>query len=224
MQIYWFTILALWFFIAAHVSFSIGRLLFNTSMPDQNTQHITDESLCDCVMRFLGRAVLHFDTLKFVPKVPIDNHRSSINLASSENRAMFGSANGLSPVGCQAITRTNDDVSRIRQLETNVIYHWIKYYVRRCLLRNDDHSVPASKLLTIWGRVTHICISTLYLQRLVAWSAPSHCLNHAICWHIVNWATGNKFQWNWVQHIFHSRKLIYIYIYVCVCVCVIWEM
>ena len=29
---------------------------------------------------------------------------------------------------------------------------------------------------------------------LVAWTAPSHYLNH--CWNIVNWALRNKFQWN----------------------------
>ena len=29
---------------------------------------------------------------------------------------------------------------------------------------------------------------------LVAWTAPSHYLNH--CWNIVNWALGNNLQWN----------------------------
>ena len=29
---------------------------------------------------------------------------------------------------------------------------------------------------------------------LVAWTAPSHYLNQ--CWNIVNWALGNKLQWN----------------------------
>ena len=48
--------------------------------------------------------------------------------------------------------------------------------------------------------VPHICVGELgqhwfrYMYRLVACSAPSHCLNH--CWLIVNWTPGNKFQWN----------------------------
>ena len=33
-----------------------------------------------------------------------------------------------------------------------------------------------------------------FRQWLVAWSAPSHCLNQ--CWNIVNWTLENKFQWN----------------------------
>ena len=33
-----------------------------------------------------------------------------------------------------------------------------------------------------------------YRKWLVAWTAPSHYLNH--CWNIVNWTLWNKLQWN----------------------------
>ena len=53
-------------------------------------------------------------------------------------------------------------------------------------------------VITHWGRVTHICVSPLcwywFRQFLVAWSAPSHCLNR--WWFIINWDIGNIFQWN----------------------------
>ena len=53
--------------------------------------------------------------------------------------------------------------------------------------------------LTHWVWMRHICVSKLYQHWfrywLVAWLAPSHYLNK--CWDIiVNWAFGNKFQWN----------------------------
>ena len=35
---------------------------------------------------------------------------------------------------------------------------------------------------------------TIIGSRLVAWTAPNHCLNQ--CWNIVNWTLRNKFQWN----------------------------
>ena len=64
-----------------------------------------------------------------------------------------------------------------------------------------------SNALTHWGRLTHICVSRLchhwFRQWLVAWPAPSHCLNQ--WWNIVNWTLGNKFRWNHYQNN-HSRK------------------
>ena len=54
------------------------------------------------------------------------------------------------------------------------------------------------KDLTNLPVVTHICISESgqhWLREwLVAYSAPSHCLNQ--CWIIVNWTLRNKRQWN----------------------------
>ena len=48
--------------------------------------------------------------------------------------------------------------------------------------------------LTHWGRVTHIRVIKLGHH----WPAPSYYLNQ--CWNIVNWALGNKFQWNFNQN------------------------
>ena len=41
-----------------------------------------------------------------------------------------------------------------------------------------------------------------FWEWLVAWSAPSLCLNQ--CWNIINWTLGNKLQWNYNRnfHIF----------------------
>ena len=62
----------------------------------------------------------------------------------------------------------------------------------------------AAKLLTHWGRVTHICVSKLTIfssdKWLVTWPAPSHYLNQ--CWNIVNWTLGNKLQWNLNRNLF----------------------
>ena len=44
--------------------------------------------------------------------------------------------------------------------------------------------------LTHWGRVMHMCVSTTNQHC----SAPSHYLNQS--WHVVNWLSGNIFQWN----------------------------
>ena len=48
--------------------------------------------------------------------------------------------------------------------------------------------------LSHWGRVMHRCITKLghhwFRQWLVAWPAPSHCLNQ--WWNIVNWTTDEK--------------------------------
>ena len=49
--------------------------------------------------------------------------------------------------------------------------------------------------------VPPMCISELgqhWFRRLVAYSAPSHYLNH--CWVIVNWTLRNKHQWNLNQN------------------------
>ena len=48
----------------------------------------------------------------------------------------------------------------------------------------------------------HICVRELgqhwFRSWLVAWSTPSQYLNK--CWKVVNWAIGNKFQWNFNQN------------------------
>ena len=53
--------------------------------------------------------------------------------------------------------------------------------------------VQVFQCITHWGQVTHTRISKLehiwFRYWLVAWSAPSHCLNQ--CWNIVNWTLGN---------------------------------
>ena len=47
--------------------------------------------------------------------------------------------------------------------------------------------------------MTHTWPSHHYFRKWhVAWSVPSHSLKQ--CWHIVNWTTGNKCQWNFNQN------------------------
>ena len=62
----------------------------------------------------------------------------------------------------------------------------------------DLYLVFVDYILTHLLLVPHICIREpgqhWLRQWLVAYSAPSHCLNQ--CWPIVNWTPGNKFQWN----------------------------
>ena len=57
-------------------------------------------------------------------------------------------------------------------------------------------------LLTHLPLVPHICVSESgqhwFRYWLVAYSAPSHYLNQ--CWDIINWAIGNKLQWNFDQN------------------------
>ena len=52
--------------------------------------------------------------------------------------------------------------------------------------------------LTLWGQVTHICLTTLghywFKYWLVAWPVTSHYLNQ--CWNIVNWTRRNRLKWN----------------------------
>ena len=53
---------------------------------------------------------------------------------------------------------------------------------------------PYPSVLTRWGRLMHICVTNLghhwFRWWLVAWSAPSHCLNQ--CCVIVNLTLGSK--------------------------------
>ena len=65
---------------------------------------------------------------------------------------------------------------------------------------------PYPSVLTRWGRLMHICVTNLghhwFRWWLVAWSAPSHCLNQ--CCVIVNLTLGNKLgskQSNCVQNL-----------------------
>ena len=55
--------------------------------------------------------------------------------------------------------------------------------------------------------MTHISVSKLghhwFTWWLVAWPAPSHCLNQS--WNSINWTHGNKFQW-----IFNQNTTIFI--------------
>ena len=57
--------------------------------------------------------------------------------------------------------------------------------------------------LTHLPLVTHTCVSELghhwFRWWLVACLVPSHYLNQ--CWFIVNWTSGNKFQWNFNRNI-----------------------
>ena len=54
------------------------------------------------------------------------------------------------------------------------------------------------RVLTHWGRVTHICVNKVghhwFRLWLVTWPAPSHYLNQR--WNIVDYTIGNKLQWN----------------------------
>ena len=59
-------------------------------------------------------------------------------------------------------------------------------------------SIRTQEAAYLISLVPHICVIELgqhwFSQVLVAWSAPSHYLNH--CWNIVNWILMNKPQWN----------------------------
>ena len=67
--------------------------------------------------------------------------------------------------------------------------------------------------LTHWGRWKHICVGKLAIIGgrlwLVAWPAPSHCLNK--CWDIVNWTLENKFSESLIEKFiyFRSRKCVW---------------
>ena len=70
-----------------------------------------------------------------------------------------------------------------------------------------------SNTLTPLLLVPHICVSESgqhwFRKWLVAYSAPSHCLNQ--CCVIVNGNHRNKLQWNFDQKYFHSKKCIWKY-------------
>ena len=52
--------------------------------------------------------------------------------------------------------------------------------------------------ILIKGRMTHTCVNKIIIIGLNnGWSAPSHYLNKY--WKIINWALGNKRQWNFNQ-------------------------
>ena len=62
-----------------------------------------------------------------------------------------------------------------------------------CFFNHDD-----IRILTHWGRVTHICVSRLTITGSDNGLSPgrrqlSHYLNQ--CWNIVNWTLRNKLQW-----------------------------
>ena len=68
---------------------------------------------------------------------------------------------------------------------------------------NNDNTIinkgdDDTKVLTHWGRATHICVGKLSTigsdNGLSPGQAPSHYLIH--CWNNVNWTLGNKLQWN----------------------------
>ena len=68
-------------------------------------------------------------------------------------------------------------------------------------------------LLTHWGRVTHICVSKLFIigwdnGLSVAWTAPSHYLKQ--CWNIVNWTLRNKLQWKFNRNSNISSKKMHL--------------
>ena len=72
------------------------------------------------------------------------------------------SGNGLSPVRCQAITWTNDDLLTIELCEQTPVKFELKYkhfhsrkYIWKCCLQNDGHLVQG---LTHPPLVAHICI------------------------------------------------------------------
>ena len=74
-------------------------------------------------------------------------------------------------------------------------------------------------LITLWGWVTHICVSKFghhwFRNWFVVWSAPNHYLNQ--CWNIVNLNHRNKRQWN-------LKQKAYIFIQENAFANVIWEM
>ena len=69
---------------------------------------------------------------------------------------------------------------------------------------NNDVWTISRNIQTHCGRVTHICVSKLTIigsdngDRLVAWSVPSHYLNH--CWNNINSNAWNKLQWNLMRN------------------------
>ena len=83
----------------------------------------------------------------------------------------------------------------IQGMRTYNFFDWISNTGAHVL---DLYLVFVDYILTHLLLVPHICIRELgqhwLSQWLVAYSAPSHCLNQ--CWPIVNWTPGNKFQWN----------------------------
>ena len=66
------------------------------------------------------------------------------------------------------------------------IFCWLSHYL------NHWHFVNSLRLSDAYMRrqINH----NWFRQWLVAWTTPSHYLNQ--CWNIINWALGNKLQWN----------------------------
>ena len=87
-----------------------------------------------------------------------------------------------------------------------LILNWIHGNILECNLIQNTFSIDEkccisrANELTLWGRVTHICVGKLTNigsdnGLSPAWSAPSHYLNQ--CCNIVNWTLSNKLQWNY---------------------------
>ena len=78
---------------------------------------------------------------------------------------------------------------------------FIDKLIRKCIRFANECYISMLKWVTQFPIVPHICVSEFGLHWfrlcLVAYSAPSHCLNK--CWVIVSWAIGNIVQWYFNQ-------------------------
>ena len=112
------------------------------------------------------------------------------------------------PIWCQAVTWTSADILLIGPFGTNFSELWIQLrwfsYTKMPLKENICQPFcsclnslrPSDAYIRQW--TNHHC----FRQWLVAWPAPSHCLNQ--CWNIVTWTFRNNLQWNlnWNSNIF----------------------
>ena len=78
---------------------------------------------------------------------------------------------------------------------------FIDKLIRKCIRFANECYICMLKWVTQFPIVPHICVSEFgqhwFRLCLVAYSAPSHCLNQ--CWVIVSWALGNRLQWHFNQ-------------------------
>ena len=107
----------------------------------------------------------------------------------------------ISPITKQTITYKNSVEYLIFSISFTKSPDYFKHtdrYVSHWMSMKVFSYLGDTRMLSHWGRVTHICVDELghhwFWWWLVACSVPSHYLNQ--CWNIVNWTLGNKLQWN----------------------------
>ena len=77
--------------------------------------------------------------------------------------------------GCQNLSHANSTKIKNFERKENFEYFRLKH-VPKTLPLSDILHIGLVWSLTHWGRVTRICVSKLTI--IVAWSVPSHYLNH----------------------------------------------